>query len=97
MKLLREVNETKEFFRVQHRTDPAQHAARRHASQIAHFIYYSLNTHDVTVKRALEEMLGARGEGRKKWARNCVLVCLASDLIKQHFFAAILASSIDIL
>lgn len=49
-------------------TEPAQHAARRHASYIAHFIYYSLNAHDVT-EWSIRENVSDWGGGRK-------IVCL---------------------
>lgn len=76
---------------------PAQHAARRHASQIAHFIYYSLSTsHDVTValEGARKEIVGSRARG----SRTELCVCVSGKRFDYNIFLrVILASSIDIL
>lgn len=75
---------------------PAQHAARRHASQIAHHLLFIERSHDVTERSIRENaMHWKRGPGWEKKGRT---VCLASDLIiGKNVLASILASAIDIL
>lgn len=75
---------------------PAQHAARRHASQIAHHLLFIEWSHDVTEQSIRENAVHfKRGPRRGKKGR---IVCLASDLIiGKNVFALILASAIDIL
>lgn len=66
---------------------PAQHAARRHASQIAHFIYYSLSTsHDVTValEGARKEIVGSRARG----SRTELCVCVSGKRFDYNIFFA---------
>lgn len=52
---------------------PAQHAARRHASQIAHHLLFIERSHDVTERSIRENAVHSkRGPGWEKKRQNCV-------------------------